>query len=130
MSKGYKRDKPVYLLRFEDEQFDGLEVMARSLPLGEFLELQKTQATAATDPEAAEKIVKTLAGVLSSWNLEDDDDTPVPCNFDGLKEQDFPFVLAILEAWMTAVAGVPNHSKPALNDGGTSLELSIPMEQL
>ena len=132
MSKrpGYKRDKPVYRLRFDGDEFDGLEVTAKSLPLGEFLELQRMQAKAGTDPDVAEQVIGRMAHVLISWNLLDDDDQPVPCTFDGIKAQDLPFVLAIFQAWMEAVAGVPNHSPASSNDGGTSLEPSIPMEPL
>lgn len=78
---GYKRDKPVYQLRFADEQFDGLEVVAKSLPLGEFFALQRLQADAANDADAAEQVVRKLSDVLVSWNLLDDDDEPVPCEF-------------------------------------------------
>jgi hypothetical protein len=78
---GYRREKPVYKLIFADEEFDGLEVMAKSLPLGEFMELQKLQARATEDPGAAEKIVRTLGRVLVSWNLEDDDGKPVPAEY-------------------------------------------------
>ena len=125
---GYKRDKPIYKLIFADDQFNGLEVVAKSLPLGEFLELQKLQSHATEDPEAAEKIMRKLGDVLISWNLEDDDDQPVPATYDGLASQDLPFVLAIFQAWQEAVAGVPNPSPAASNGGGTFQEQSIPME--
>lgn len=125
---GYRREKPLYLLKFADEEFDGLEVMSKSVPLGEFFELQRLQAVAASDPDAAEKIVTQMANVLVSWNLEDEHGKPVPCNYAGVSSQDMPFVLVIFAAWMEAVAGVPNLSPPASSDGGTSLEPSIPME--
>lgn len=125
---GYKREAPLYKLIFADDQFDGLEVMARSLPLGEFLELQRLQAKAGEDPDAAEQLIRKLAGVIVSWNLLDDADGPVPATFDGLATQDLPFVMAIFLAWQEAVAGVPNHSPNGSSNGGTSLELSIPME--
>lgn len=127
---GYKREKPLYKLVFEDEQFDGLEIMAKSLPLGEFLELQKLQARAVDDPDAGEQVIRRLSDVLVSWNLEDDDGQPVPATFDGLASQDFPFVLAIFQAWQEAVSSVPNRSPGGSNGGGTSPELSLPMEAL
>lgn len=157
---GYRREKPAYLLKFEDDQFDGLEVTARSLPLGEFFTLQRLQAQASDDADAAEQVVRKLGGVLIGWNLESDDGKPVPCEFavcresgkpgkpgepcsarnahtdsddelceyDGLVDQDLPFVLAILSAWMEAMASVPNRSPGNSSGGGTSLEPSIPME--
>lgn len=158
---GYRREKPVYLLRFEDAQFDGLEVTAKSLPLGEFFTLQRLQEQAGADADAAEQVVRKLADVLVAWNLEDDDGQAVPCEYavctvsgkpgnpgqpcshhqngaddvpaceyTGLVAQDLPFVLAITRAWMEAVASVPNSSGGNSNDGGTSLEQSLPMERM
>jgi hypothetical protein len=125
---GFRREKPVYLLRFEDDQFDGLEVTAKSLPLGEFFALQRLQEKANDDADAAEQVVRKLSEVLVSWNLEDDEGKPVPCEFSGVATLDLPFVLAIMSAWMEAVASVPNRSPGNSNGGGTSLEPSIPME--
>ena len=125
---GYRREKPLYKLVFADPQFDGLEVMAKSLPLGEFLELQKLQARAGEDPDAAEQVIRRMADVIVSWNLLDDADDPVPASYDGLLTQDLPFVMAIFMAWQEAVAGVPNLSPNGSPNGVTSLELSLPME--
>ena len=161
---GYRRKPPLYALNFvpdeegAENEFDGLEVMARSLPLHEFLGLQRQQQAAQEgDPEAAEVIIRRLAGVIVSWNLEDDEGRPVPvayavcrdggkpgspgepcsahqgdgaapCDYTGLVAYDMPFVLAVFYAWMNAVTSVPNLSKNDSNGGGTSQELSIPME--
>ena len=125
---GYRREPTLYALKFEDDSFDGLEVMAKSLPLGEFFTLQRMQADASNDPDVAERVIRKLADVLVSWNLEDADGNAVPATYDGLAGQELSFVLAIFGAWMEAVASVPNLSPTASNGGGTSLEPSIPME--
>lgn len=79
---GYRRESPLYKLTFEDEQFDGLEVMAKSLPLGEFFALQRLQVAADNnDVTAAEQVVRKMSGVIVSWNLEDDDGKAVPAEF-------------------------------------------------
>lgn len=78
---GYKRQKPLYALKFEGDEFEGLEIMARTIPLSKFFELQRLQELASTDADAAEEVVRRLAGVLVSWNLLDDDDNPVPAEF-------------------------------------------------
>lgn len=125
---GYKREKPLYKLIFADDQFNGLEVVAKSMPFGEFLEMQKLQARATEDADAGEKIIRKFGDVIESWNLEDDDDKAVPATYDGLAAQDLPFVLAIFQAWMEAVADIPKTSPTASNGGGTFPEQSIPME--
>ncbi len=158
MGRKFRRQKPLYALKFEGDEFEGLEVMARTIPLGKFFELQRLQDRASTDADAAEEVVRRLAGVVVSWNLVDDDDKPVPveyavctvsgkpgkpgdpcsdhqndeaagpCEYTGLVAQDLTFVLTIIQAWMEAVTSVPNSLKSSSNGGGTSLELSIPMD--
>lgn len=156
---GYRREPTMYALKFEDPQFEGLEVMAKSLPLGEFLAMQRLQGRAAEDTDAAEQVLRKLASVLVSWNLEDEQGQPVPiqyavcrvsgkpvapgkrcpecastaedeqpCDYTGIAGQELPFVLTIFQAWMGAVASVPNLSPNDSNGGGTSLEQSLPME--
>lgn len=155
---GYKRQRPLYKLKFANDEFDGLEVMAKSLPLQEFFGLQRLQATANSDPDAAETVVRKLTEVIVSWNLLDDDDKPVPvayavcaesgkpgepghacshhqndeaaepCEYTGLCAFDLPFVLVIFSAWMESIADIPKLSQETSNSGGTSQELRIPME--
>lgn len=160
--RGFKRTRPLYALKFEppqdgsEDEYAGLEIMARAIPLRDFFELQQLQRAAETDPDAQKKIITGLAGVIVSWNLLDDDDKAVPvayaicrdsgkpgepgqpctahqgaeipCEYTGLCEYDLPFVLTIFYTWMTAVASIPNLLRGTSNDGGTSQELSIPME--
>lgn len=126
---GFKREAPTYKLVFEDDEFDGLVVRAKSLPLGAMLAFQALQEKAGKEIEAATEVLRRFADVLIDWNLEDEDDQPVPCDFDGLASQDLPFIMKIVEAWMNAVASVPKASLPGSNSAGTSaLEPSIPME--
>ena len=153
---GFVREAPQYRLNFEGDEFEGLEVMARSLPLGEFFELVTLDSRARTDPSAAQEAIRRLSEVLVSWNLEDDlgkvpcaysvcrssgldcdrgsqcashasPDGP-PCTVAGLVGLDLPFMLTIFRAWMTALAGVPKGSLSESSAGGTSLEPSIPMD--
>lgn len=139
MSQGKKTwrvPRNIISLQFEGEEFEGIEVRAKSLPLGEFFDLQKLQAQAkGDDVAAAEKVINVLGTVLISWNVttgddEDDDadEVPVPCNTEGLRSLPMRYVMAILQAWMKAVAVVPNLSASGSNAGGTSQEVSIQMD--
>lgn len=163
--KGYRRERPVYALHFEDEdgdagEFAGLEIKASSLTLQRLLELQSWQAMASLgDVDAAERVIERLADSIVAWNLEGEGGQPVPaayaactvsgkagrpgspcpahakegaeaCEYDGLCELDSLFVKTVMDAWMEAMAGVPKRSQENSSSGGTSLELSIPMETL
>lgn len=125
---GFRKQKTLYKLVFEDEQYNGLEVTAGSVSLEQFLALQRLQAQAEESPDASEQILQKLSESLVSWNLENEAGQAQPCTYDGLKAQEFPFVLVIFQAWMSAIASVPKVSLPESNGGGTFPEQSLPME--
>jgi hypothetical protein len=133
---GYKRPPKVYKLKFaDDDEFAGLEVRAKSVPLGKFLDLTKLVELQGGNigPEELDQIREMFSGfadALVSWNLLDEQDQPVPATLDGLMTQDFDFVLPVIIAWMEAVAGVAAPLKTASSSGTTTLEASLPMAPL
>jgi hypothetical protein len=144
---GYVRQRKIYKLVFEDPDMAGLEVRARSVPLGTLMRLIELaglidRGTANLNPDEAKAIRELFTGfadALVSWNLEEpviDDETgeetgevcPVPATVDGLYSQDMDFALHIIEAWMDAVAGVAGPLGRRSSDGEQSLAASLPME--
>ncbi len=126
---GFRREKPLYKLNFETEDLDGLVVMAKSMPLRDFLFLVKVSQNADTgDPGAIEEMYQKIAAVLVSWNLEDEGGEPVPATYEGLARQDLQLANAIVGAYQQALAEVPKSSPTGSSGSGTSAELSIPME--
>lgn len=130
---GYKRPGKVYRLVFTDD-LDGLEVKARSMSTGDLLDmaplLDLKMSTSPTADELGQvrDLLERFAGVLVSWNLEDDDDQPVPADVDGLLAQDLGFVMQVITAWADAVSGVPAPLPQPSPGGEPSLAASIPME--
>src|SRR5690349_8567016 len=97
---GFVRNQ-IYKLSFEDPSFDGLEVRAKSVPLGQILKLTKLagQDLKALDRdaqfEAVDEMLRMFAKALVSWNVEEQDpDNPdgpniaVPATYEGLQTQD------------------------------------------
>lgn len=131
---GYVRQRKTYRLAFADGEFEGLEVTARSASVDAYQRIATLATRQVSAPPSAEDLAeidhlyRAFAGVLVSWNLEEEDGTPVPATYDGLKAQDLPFAVAVILAWMDAVAGV---SRPL--DGTSTrgeMEASLPMEVL
>lgn len=130
---GYVRERRIFKLRFEDDDMDGLEVRATSVPLGAFLEMVslmdvETRGLSAEDAHKIDRLFHGFAEALVSWNLEEPEGVTVPATFDGLKSQDIDFAMRILRAWIQALTSVPDPLAAASSNGGPSLERSIPME--
>jgi hypothetical protein len=131
---GYVRKRATYRLAFADGEFEGLEVVARSASVEAYQRLADLATRELSSPPSADDLAeidhlyRAFAGVLVSWNLEEEDGTPVPATYDGLRSQDLPFAVAIVLAWMNAVAGVSRPLEMPSTDG--ALEASLPMEVL
>jgi hypothetical protein len=146
--RGFVRQQRIYKLVFADDEMAGLEVRARGVPLGTFLELIDLASvfdgldddTTNLTPEEAGKVrqlFEAFGGVLVSWNLEqpeldaDGEETgasvPVPATLAGLYTQDMAFVFQVIQAWMGAIASVAGPLGPPSAGGAPSLEASMPM---
>lgn len=130
---GYRRPAKVYRLVFKDDDMEGLEVRAKSVPLGGFLDLlglANIRSVRGIDPSKVkdvDKLFAAFAKALVSWNVEDDDGNPVPANLGGLMSLDMDFVFAVVLAWMDAIAGVPGPLGRPSNGGEPFPEASLPM---
>jgi hypothetical protein len=140
---GYVRARKTYRLVFEDEEFAGLEVVARSASVEAYQRIAGLASRPIANPPTADDLeeidhlYRSFAGLLVSWNLQEGRDGPesegfaiydVPATYEGLRSQDLPFATAIILAWMDAVAGVSRPLGRPSTAG--SLEGSLPMEVL
>lgn len=144
---GYRRAKPIYVLKFDDPELEGLEVRASGASIGQLMELLDL-ARFATGQKFGVEDVKELDGLfdlfaskLISWNLEDEEGTPVTFEPIGeetaveakariLRDQDLMFGLDLVLAWVGAVIGVSGPLDQPSTDGTPLAVASIPMETL
>lgn len=136
---GYVRKKKTFVLKFDDEDMEGLVVKATTVSTEQLLDLEgNLSQIKKVDKERVKEILQGFAEVLVSWNLEEEDGTPVPCSVAGLMSQDIEFVLAVLYGWVEGVSSVnsplakksSNGVKPPTEDPMQDLMASIPMEVL
>lgn len=138
---GYKRK--LYVLKWPDgHELAGLEVTTKGLSVKKLFELTSLAgqlSSDATDTAAkvsvADELFAGFAARLVSWNLEDDDDVPVPATLEGVTDQDFTFMVGVIMTWMDEVASVDIPLPGASPDGATSETepdgvASIPVETL
>lgn len=149
---GFQAPRRVYTLDFADTELDGLTVKTTSAPIDMLLRMGSLvdAVGGAPDPEALaalpqdeqvkavagfmgtiESLVKSYAGVLISWDLEDAAGQPVPATEAGLRTLDPAHLMLIIRAWQQAVAEVPAPLDGA-STGGSPLEAlsTLPMEPL
>jgi hypothetical protein len=136
---GYRRPVKQFRLQFEDAEFDGLEVIMTSLSTGDLLKvtrgagklaaLDNTAASVTAGGDDVAELLRVMAKSLVSWNLEDDHG-PVPANLDGILTQDLDLVVAVIQAWTSAIAGVAPPLPQSSNGGGQFPAVSIPMVPL
>lgn len=101
---GYRRERKVFVLKFEEHP--GLMVRVRSISTGALLELGAVADKAKTgDQDAVKGLLSAFAGALVSWNLEEEDGTPVPCTLAALIGEEMDFVVPMVTAWMNNMSG-------------------------
>lgn len=129
---GYRPKRKTYALDFEGTDYDGLEVRLRGLTTGELLDAMEKKDAANEDANSGEfrELLELVAEKIVDWNVEDDDGRPVEPTLAALIDQDPDFNLAIINAWTTAISGVPAPLDDASPGGDPSVEASIPMEPL
>lgn len=129
---GFRIKRKVFRLHFKDDDLAGLEVLARSLNTGQFLEMEQAKAERAEGGTRAkggtERMLELFADQLVSWNAEDEDGVPIPATMAGIRSQDLDLSLKIIDAWTDAIAGV-GAPLPETSSAGqpSALEASIPM---
>lgn len=136
---GYKPKRTLYKLTFDDPDFEGLEVVTKGVSvegLKKFAEMFETVQGLSLDAGAEDQSLKpehlklldeffaSFAKVLVSWNVENDDDTPVPTTVTGLQSQELDFVMKVIESWITGMVQAPPPLPGSSSDGMTSPEES------
>lgn len=127
---GYRHKIPRINVAFEvGHEYHGCEAVLRKLTLGEWLDI-----TGISDDAVVRHVgdqLKSMGDKLISWNLEDPETgEPILPTAEAVLNQDRDLMLAILNAWLDGINGVPAPLEQNSPAGELSLEASIPMETL
>lgn len=127
---GFKRKRKTYKLDFAGTEYDGLEVRVSGLTTGEYLELVSLSGPTEEGDREVEGMIRMFQRHLISWNLEDEDGTPVPTTYEAVADNDFTMNSTIVNAWTLALVSVPDETeKKSLTSDDTQVA-SIPTEML
>lgn len=149
---GYRKQKKIFVLTFEEPGLEGLEVRATSTSLDKMMGMlslvrmsNNAENLTESDVEELQQLFRVFSSCLRSWNLEEEDGTPVsfePIEIDGVREtpveakhrvlmsQDLDFVMALAMAWMDGMVGTPGPLDGNSSGGERSEVPPMPMETL
>lgn len=132
---GHKIIRTIFVLHFEDgSALDGATVKVRSVSMRKLLEIMRLAETLHSlgdrATEDVDALFTALAEQLVSWDLEEEEGTPIPCSVEGMYSLEFDLVLSIVFAWIEGVQSTPGPLGPSSKDGSRSEQPPIPMESL
>jgi len=102
--RGFRIPEKTAHLTFEDD-YEGAEVWVRlNVSFGEFLKIQQTN----TEEDYGEMAQRFGDVMLVSWNLENDDGSPISADADGMMAIPVEFATMIVNEWVAATTGIPD----------------------
>ena len=102
---GFRIPERTAHIQFEDTDYDGAEVWIRlNVSFARYLELR--EASEAGDQAGMTRMFGD--NMLQSWNLENDDGTPVPADGEGMLQIPLDFATLIITQWVDTVSDVPD----------------------
>ncbi len=136
---GFTPKPKVYALRWpEGSYWHGFEVDMRSISISELRHLTELADAASSAPADStdegmavlDDLHQLIVDKLVSWNLEIPEGHPVDPTVENLAAQDLELTMTIVMGWVEALVEVDDPLAQGSNDGGPSVELSIPMASL
>jgi hypothetical protein len=117
---GYRRIPTIHTLnKFDD--YEGFEIRLKGLKLGKVRSLVKLmEEDDETTNEVVGEMIDIVAENLVSWNLEDEEGTPIPADAAGIDDLELPMLLAIVTEWLDQMTGVSDDLGKGSGSGVTS----------
>lgn len=110
----------------------GLNVVMRGMSIDDMQAATALKGATGEDVEKSKELLAQVAELLAakmvSWNLTEDDETPVPITVENIRREDLTMIMEILNAWTEAAVGVKATLGKGSNSGSTFPEESIPMD--
>lgn len=127
---GYKKVPVIHTLEFDGER-EGLVVRMKSLKIGDMRKIVKAMEDDDTDTAALlDVMVQHVAKGLVSWNMEDEDGSPIPATMDEVDQLDFDDLRDIMDKWLEKVSGPGPELGKDSNSGASFPGQPLTMEAL
>ena len=102
---GYRKVPVIYTLEFKGEH-EGLVVRLKSIKIGAMRRMLKLiDSDEDNTTLVLDNMVELIGKGLVSWNLEEEDGTPIEPTPEEVDELDFDLLKLILDEWLDVVSG-------------------------
>lgn len=135
--RGYRRKRKRVVLTFGGhETLGGLEIVVRSMTLGQAMDMQaqsqeyaSAEVGSAAERAALERLLQEFGTFVESWNYLDDEGRPVGFSWELLRDDfDYKESMLIINTYREATQGVAAPLPQTSAGGPPSVEAQIPMD--
>lgn len=122
---GKKVGRRILRLVFEDNELEGLVVRVKAMTVGQYLQMTEMEG----DPSVSlQEYYGQLVSAIVDWNLEGEDDQPVPVTYEGLCTLEGAQVSRIIKNWVRGSLRIDESLGKDSTSGEPSPVASLPME--
>ncbi len=126
---GYRKVPTIYTLT-DVKGLEGAVIRLKSTKVGKLRRLLAALDSDAPLGEVIGPLLVTVADNLVSWDLEDEDGTPIPTTVEGLEELELDDLFSLISSWTSVMTGPEEALGKDSPSGEPSQELSALMEAL
>jgi len=126
---GYRKVPTIHTLEFSGT-YDGLVVRLKGTKFGKVRRMISLLEEDDKNDIVLDEILDLLAENLVSWNLEEEDGSPVPATKDALNDLEFPMVTEIVNRWLEGMTGPSEELGKGSSSGGQFPGAPVLMEAL
>lgn len=108
---GFRPKRDTKVLKFADGELAGLEVEVRDISTADMLDLMLV-VEQGTHSTTIRTTARALAGVVTGWNIVDDDGQAVPVSEAALLDLPLSMLTELCQSWFRAVAGTVTDGSP------------------
>ena len=108
---GFRPKRDTKILKFVDGELAGLEVEVRDISTADMLDLMLV-VEKGTHSKTIRETARALAGVVTGWNVEDDDGQAVPVSEAALLDLPLSCLTELCQAWFRTVSGTVTPGSP------------------
>lgn len=125
-----RKTPTIYDIPFTEGPNEGLNIRVKSIKFGKVRRLIALMDDDDKDVEVMTEISVMLAEAIVSWDLQEEDGSPVEPSLEAIDDLEFPEVMDIVNRWLDHITGPSGDLGKDSNSGGKFPGRALTMEAL